>query len=79
MANPTGRGGIVYRWYISQGERARLTQLSVPTRKVAEVNVWLGCDSVSTPLHYDAMHNSYLQAYPSIPSPARYNYVLPAR
>lgn len=35
--------------------------LSVLWRKVDQVNAWFGGPGISTPLHYDAMHNSYAQ------------------
>lgn len=38
-----------------------LESLTVPWRKVEEVNAWFGGPGVTTPLHYDAMHNSYAQ------------------
>ena len=34
-------------------------QLSVGWRKIEEINTWFGCDGITTPLHYDAMHNTY--------------------
>jgi hypothetical protein len=35
--------------------------LGLEHRPVLEVNMWIGLPGVSTPLHYDGVHNSYVQ------------------